>query len=414
MKDRGSPPSTFRVSLRHLHLFESVARLSSVRRAARECNLSQPAVSQAVSKLEDQVGVALLDRLASGTCVNAFGVIFHRRVQRLFGQVEQALVELGVSDGSTPLRLIASRITRSHIRSLSAIVEFGSFAQAARVLQVSPIPLQRAARDLERILRIPLCASTVLGLTATAAGCEFARKLKVALRELGSAAVELEEAKGNNGGRIVIGVMLLSGSRVLASVLNEFVHTYPNMSIDILSGSAEDMLHALRNGDADFVIGRLRKAMSDDLVSQPLTETPYVIAARKGHPLIGKGKATLAELSRYEWVVGTPGASRRTTFDTLFAGQERPRARLATCSLPIIYSLLADDDYLALLTSNELVPEESALTTVPFGPILEVPLIGLMTRANWLPTQLQQRFIDLVKVKTVDTRVAVRKLRRAS
>ena len=44
------------VSLRHLKLFESVARLSSVRRASEECHLSQPAVTQAIAKLEEQIG----------------------------------------------------------------------------------------------------------------------------------------------------------------------------------------------------------------------------------------------------------------------------------------------------------------------------------------------------------------------
>ena len=43
------------VSLRHLKLFESVARLSSVRRASEECHLSQPAVTQAIAKLEEQI-----------------------------------------------------------------------------------------------------------------------------------------------------------------------------------------------------------------------------------------------------------------------------------------------------------------------------------------------------------------------
>lgn len=401
MKDLGFQPSALYASLRHLSLFGSVVRLNSVRQAAVECNLSQPAVSQAIAKLEERVGVTLLERHASGTYVNNFGAIFYRRTQRVFAQIEKALVDLGVPGEHTRLPLIASRLTRAHIRSLNAIVEYGSFAQAALVLEVSEISLQRAARDLERILRVPLYAQTVAGLKATPAACDFSRKLKVALRELESAAVELEEARGNIGGRIIIGAMLLSGSRVLASALNEFSHTYPGVSIDILSGSAEDMLHSLRTGDTDFVIGRLRESTSEDLLNQPLVETPYVIAARKGHPLIGKEQATLSDVSRYEWVIGTPGASRRTTFDNLFGDRDRPKARLTTCSLPIIFLLLAENDYLALLTSNELVPEQSALTTVPFRPIDKVPSIGLTTRANWLPTQLQQKFIELIRKRTI-------------
>src|ERR1700730_3860545 len=67
------------VSLRHLKLFESVARLSSVRRASEECHLSQPAVTQALAKLEAQIGVGLLERGASGSHLNELGAIFQRR-----------------------------------------------------------------------------------------------------------------------------------------------------------------------------------------------------------------------------------------------------------------------------------------------------------------------------------------------
>ncbi len=144
------------VSLRHLRLFESVARLSSVRQASEECHLSQPAVTQAIAKLEEQIGATLLERRASGSYLNAQGRIFHRRAARMFAQIEGALEELGVQAAGAPLSTIASRITRSQIRSLSSIVENGSFVQAARALDLSQASLHRAARDLERNLRKPL------------------------------------------------------------------------------------------------------------------------------------------------------------------------------------------------------------------------------------------------------------------
>lgn len=186
------------VSLRHLKLFESVARLSSVRRASEECHLSQPAVTQAIAKLEEQIGVGLLERGANGSYLNELGVIFQRRTERLFNQIEQALIELGVAAGNAPM--MASRITRSQIRSLISIVENGSFAQAARALDVSQATLSRAARDLERDLRKPLYHRTAFGIAATPAGAEFARKLKLATREIEWGIEELDSATGSSQG----------------------------------------------------------------------------------------------------------------------------------------------------------------------------------------------------------------------
>ena len=47
-------------SIRHLKVFDSVVQLRGVQRAAKECHVSQPAVTQAIAKLEQQMGVALL------------------------------------------------------------------------------------------------------------------------------------------------------------------------------------------------------------------------------------------------------------------------------------------------------------------------------------------------------------------
>jgi LysR family transcriptional regulator of gallate degradation len=391
----------FPISIRHLKVFNSVAQLSGVRRASDECHLSQPAVTQALAKLEEQIGVTLLERRASGTYLNEVGVIFHRRTRRLFSQFEQALIELGVPAGPVPVSGIAGRISKSQVRSLIAIVENGSFAQAARALSISQTSLQRAARDLERALRTPLYTQTAVGIVATPAAAEFARKLKLALREVDLGLQEVEAARGNIGGEIVIGAMLLAGSVVLASVINEFVSKYPKANVRIMNGNADDMLRRLRTGDVDVVIGLLRDPGSEDLVHRALAETPYVVAARHGHPLLRKEQVTLDELAAYDWIVGTPGATRRNHFNELFQGRRRPESRIETCSLPTMRLLLTQSDRLTLLTSYELIYEEDALAAVPFGPIKPVPCFGLTMRGNWLPTQLQTSFIELIQSRTV-------------
>jgi len=208
---------------------------------------------------------------------------------------------------------------------------------------------------------------------------------------------ELDSAKGNLRGQIVIGAMQLAGSFLLASVLNEFIAAHPHATLRIWNGSSGAMLKSLRGGDVDIVIGLLRDPVPEDLVQEPLAEAPYVIAARQGHPLLRKKKVTLDDLAACDWVVGTPGACRRICFDALFAGRRRPIARVETSSLPTIRLVLARSDCLTLFTSYELMYEGDALAAVPYGPIEPVPSIGVTTRAGWLPTQLQVNFLRLIR-----------------
>ncbi len=414
MADLNSDRRGFSASIRHLRLFESVAQLHGVRRASEECHLSQPAVTQAIAKLEEQLGVQLLIRCATGSYLNEFGVIFHARTQRFFAQMEQALLELGVPSSPFPLARVASRITRSQIRSLMAIVENGTFAHAARALDVSQTSLQRAARDLERTLRTPLYLQTAAGIMATTGAAEFARKIKVAQREIDWGVDEVEAARGKVTGEIVIGALLLAGSAVLASVISDLVSTFPNANIRILNGNAEDVLRYLRNGDVDVVIGLLRNPGSTDLAHEVLAETPYVIAGRHDHPAMRRKNLTVDNLAEYEWVIGTPGANRRIHFDNMFAGRAKPVSRIATCSLPIIRPLLAQADRLTLLTTFELMHEEDLLAAIPYGPIEPVPSIGLTMRQNWLPTQMQTQMIDLIRQRIVQALGPLKQLERIS
>ncbi|MCX8475945.1 MAG: LysR family transcriptional regulator [Sphingomonas sp.] len=384
------------LSFRQLKLFESVGRLNSVRRASEECNLSQPAVTQSLAKLEQQIGASMLERRASGSYLNELGEIFHRRTTRMFALIERALVDLGVPGGASAAPVIARRISRSQARSLIAIVDGGSFSQAAQSLGLSQASLQRAARDLESNVKKSLYYRTAAGVMVTPAGSEFGRKIKLAAQEVEWGIREIETARGNFASQIAIGALPFGGSVLLASVLDEFVASHRNADVKIINESASEMLNRLRAGEVDFVIGLVQETLAEDLVNEALGETPYAIVARRGHKLLRQGKVTVEDLLEYDWVVGTEGASRRACFERLFGGRA-PKASIATCVLPVIRHLLARSDRLTLMTSYELMHEDGTLVPLNFGPIEPSPSIGITMRSNWLPTQIHLDFIELLR-----------------
>jgi LysR family transcriptional regulator of gallate degradation len=60
-------------TLRHLRAFQMVAQLQNVRKAAEAVCLTQPAVTLAIAKLEDQVGAILFERRSRGTYLTQAG-----------------------------------------------------------------------------------------------------------------------------------------------------------------------------------------------------------------------------------------------------------------------------------------------------------------------------------------------------
>jgi DNA-binding transcriptional LysR family regulator len=135
-------------SLRQLRAFEAVVRRKSIGGAAKELGLSQPAVTQMLAWLETALAVTLLERRRSGSFPTPLGSVLLPRVQRLFAHIQSALRDpvVGVSLlGRETTKSVENKITDTHIRSLTAIAECGSFEAAARSLNISQPALRRSS-----------------------------------------------------------------------------------------------------------------------------------------------------------------------------------------------------------------------------------------------------------------------------
>jgi len=391
------------ISFRQLRLFESVGRLSSVRRGSDECNLSQPAVTQALGKLEAQLGEQLLERRTSGSYLTPVGRVFHLRVQRCFSQMESAVMELGACSGSHAAAAIVNRISRPQVRCFLAIIDHGTFPKAAQALGLTQTSLQRAARDLEAHLRTTIYFRSAAGVMVSPEGAEFGRKLRLATQEIEWGIREIAMAHGAESSRIVIGALPFGGTVLLADVLDGFLQAHPSADVRIVTEGAAEMLKRLRSGDVDLTVGIVQETTGDDLRNERLAVTPYRVVCRPNHPLTRKANITLENLAGYDWVVGAEGSSRRACFDALFSGRTKPKAPIATSSLPIIRHLLADKDRLTMMTTYELVHDSGGLVPLKFGPIKPSPSIGVTMRAGWLPTALHNDFLALLRLRVAQS-----------
>jgi hypothetical protein len=100
--------------------------------------MSQPAVTQAVMKIEAWTGFKLFIRSQTGTFLTDEGRIFLACIQRLFAQIESVL-EGGILRGATKeaVRTTVSRLKASHIKVLAAVAASSSFEDAALLFGLS-------------------------------------------------------------------------------------------------------------------------------------------------------------------------------------------------------------------------------------------------------------------------------------
>ncbi|APW39806.1 LysR family transcriptional regulator [Rhodoferax koreense] len=79
-------------NLNDLQAFRAVAELSSFRKAADALHVSQPAFSRRIEKLEEALGVKLLDRTTRRVDLTAVGRDFDRKVQQLLDDLDNTLL----------------------------------------------------------------------------------------------------------------------------------------------------------------------------------------------------------------------------------------------------------------------------------------------------------------------------------
>lgn len=77
------------LELRQLRYFVAVAQEGQITQAARRLRLAQPALSQAIARLESQMGVKLLDRNPRGVTVTPAGEAFLEKAQATLAAVEE-------------------------------------------------------------------------------------------------------------------------------------------------------------------------------------------------------------------------------------------------------------------------------------------------------------------------------------
>lgn len=382
-------------NLRHLRAFVKTYELGTLLAATRAVHISQPALTQGLVRLEDQLNVRLFDRQSDGMVPTQAGHLLAPRAV-------------------AALELIRSpKITHAQVRAFVALARGGSYAEASAATGLAKASLHRAVADLEASLGLGLAVRRGRGVELTNAGKAAARRYRIAHAELTAAIDEIRQLLGQQAGRLSIGAMPLCRARVLPSSIVTFQERNPGSQIFVAEGSHVELIEPLRDGELDFLIGALRDPPpGPDLVQEPLFNDRPVILARSSHPLARKpGAVTLEDLATYEWCVPQKGVPLRDRWETMFdeSGVACPRVRVECGSVITIRQILMKTDCLTLLSPDQVKVELEAgwLTVLANAPETLNRTIGLTYREGWRPTRLQSDFIETLKTVSDQTSVFV-------
>ncbi|CAG1006681.1 MAG: LysR family transcriptional regulator [Rhizobiaceae bacterium] len=394
-----------KLNLRHLRAFLHVARCGSISGACEKVFLSQPAITQALAKLESSVGARLFLRKSTGMFPTEAGNLLLGRVDRALETLEDgarrgARAAGRVNNGG--FRNFDQLLTTGQLRGFLALCRTGNYSWAARDLGVSRPSVHRSINDIERVAGFDMFSRSARGIEPTQAGDLFRRSVLLAFEELRQGLEEIELLQGRDVARVVVGSLPLAHSFILPRVINDLAVIRPDVRITVRDGSYGDLLHALRYSEIDILVGALRTPLPvDDVEQESLYVDRLAIVARAGHPLAARERVDAAALARFPWVTPSPDIPTRKHFDALFDGAdlETPTRIVETSSLVLMRGLLMGSDRLAIISRHQVAKEleDGSLAALNFPLAGSERDIGIATRRGWSPTATQTLFIRMLR-----------------
>lgn len=165
------------------------------------------------------------------------------------------------------------------MKTFAAVVDGGSFVQAADALDMSKPAVSRHVAELEQRLGVRLLQRTTRKLSLTEEGRLFYGRCKTVLADIEVAEEEITAKSIAVKGLIKVNVPVSFGLWELAPLWPEFMTKYPDVELDI---TLADRIVDLVEEGYDLAV-RIARLPNSTLVSRKLASTRMVLCASPGY-----------------------------------------------------------------------------------------------------------------------------------
>lgn len=205
-----------------------------------------------------------------------------------------------------------------------ALVEQGSFTQAARHLGLSQSTVSGHMADLEKRLGMRLVGRERSGVTPTTSGQVLLKPARDALRAERTARMAAAELSGLLQGSLSVGGSTIPAVYILPSLLSAFRERHDGVRINLVTGDSSEVLEFVQGGDVDVgVIGSQPRGRG--LQSARVAGDELVMIAPPDHPFAERDLVSREDIMGEPIVMREPGSgTREVMLESLgFKGSER-------------------------------------------------------------------------------------------
>ncbi len=186
-------------------------------------------------------------------------------------------------------------------RMFVAVLDFGSFAEAAKRLGTSSGQASKLVSKLESDLGVQLLKRTTRALSPTEVGQAYYDRLKGLIEEFDALDASVRNASGAPAGRLRVTAPLSFGTIQLTPRLLDFACAFPDIQLDV---SFSDRMVNLVEEGFDMAV-RVGKPTDSSLISRKLCDARIVLVAAPAYVAARGQPDTPADLVNHDCIIDT-------------------------------------------------------------------------------------------------------------
>jgi DNA-binding transcriptional LysR family regulator len=267
--------------------------------------------------------------------------------------------------------------TFRQLQIFESIFRLGSFTRAAEELFLTQPTVSMQIKKLTEAVGLPLFEHVGRRVEPTEVGKDMYQACRQVFEILANLEMKVADIQGLKKGRLRVGV-ITTAKYLAPELLGEFSHEYPGIDLALKVTNRERIIERMFANEDDLYI--MGQAPDSDLEveSFQFAPNPLVVMAPRDHPLVGKKKVTLKELSEEPFIIREPGSGiRDLTLKTFKEKGLRPKVRMELGSNEAIKHTIVGGLGLSVLSLHTLTLEGRD------GPVAILDVEGFPIMRNW-------------------------------
>lgn len=263
----------------------------------------------------------------------------------------------------------------SQLQCFVALVETGSFTEAAYTLDLTQSTVSHALAALESELGVTLLERNRKGVVAlTSAGQRIIPRVRALLAQAEAIEQEANAIRGEVAGKLRLGTVHAICPGVLASVLTRFRGLYPDIEVVLFEGTMQEVSEWLGNTiiDVGFV---LHEACGVE--STLITTDELCVIVPPDHRLRARTAVSLGELREEGLILAKAEcASQLLDMGGFESSKSRPRVHYQASDSTTIVAMVREGLGITLMPRMMLPQKLEGVVALPLDPPQYMP-IGL-------------------------------------